>query len=188
MISTLWTWLYWGWFASEVVIAVARRTRKSRGDVQDRGSQLILWIVIAASITACEWVRYTVAAGVISGAHWLRLASLIVLAAGLGIRWTAILTLGKSFSANVAIRESQKIQKTGLYHFVRHPSYSGLVLIFLAIGLHARNWISLILALVPTTLALFYRIHIEEAALREAFGEEYADYSRDTKRLIPGIF
>ncbi|HMD22154.1 MAG TPA: isoprenylcysteine carboxylmethyltransferase family protein [Alloacidobacterium sp.] len=188
MISMLWTLLYWGWVASEVLVAVATRTRRGSGNVRDRGSMLLLWIVIFASITACEWARYTVPATMFGGAHWLRAAALAVLVAGLAIRWTAIFTLGKSFSANVAIRESQTVHRTGLYRFVRHPSYSGLVLIFLAVGLHARNWISLVLAVAPTTLALFYRIHVEEMALREAFGEEYAEYSRNTKRLVPGIF
>lgn len=187
MVLTLWTWLYWSWVASEVVIAIVTRTRRGAGNVRDRGSMLLLWVVILVSITACEWVRYTVPANMFGG-HWLRWASLAVLAAGLAIRWTAILTLGKSFSANVAIRESQKLHRTGLYRFVRHPSYLGLLLVFLAVGLHARNWISLALAVVPTTLALFYRIQVEERALHEAFGEEYAAYSRDTKRLLPGVF
>ncbi|QNI32656.1 isoprenylcysteine carboxylmethyltransferase family protein [Alloacidobacterium dinghuense] len=188
MISTLWTWLYWMWVASEVVIAAVTRTRRSSGNVRDRGSMLLLWIVIVASITACEWIRYTIPATMFGRAHWLQAAALIALMAGLAIRWTAIFTLGKSFSANVAIRESQKVHRTGLYRFVRHPSYLGLLLVFLAVGLHARNWISLVLAVVPTTLALFYRIHIEETALREAFGEEYVAYSRETKRLLPGVF
>ena len=71
---------------------------------------------------------------------------------------------------------------------MRHPSYLGLVLIFLAIGIYSRNWISLAIAVVPPTVALLYRIRVEEAALREAFGEEYTAYSRTTKRLVPGIY
>jgi protein-S-isoprenylcysteine O-methyltransferase Ste14 len=39
----------------------------------------------------------------------------------------------------------------------------------------------------PPLAALLYRIHVEEAALRNAF-DEYDDYSRTTKRLIPGIY
>jgi protein-S-isoprenylcysteine O-methyltransferase Ste14 len=38
------------------------------------------------------------------------------------------------------------------------------------------------------TAALMYRIHVEERALTEAFGNEYVDYSRVTKRLLPGIY
>jgi protein-S-isoprenylcysteine O-methyltransferase Ste14 len=42
--------------------------------------------------------------------------------------------------------------------------------------------------LLPTGAALLYRIHVEEQALHGAFGEEYAEYSRVTKRLIPGVY
>jgi protein-S-isoprenylcysteine O-methyltransferase Ste14 len=62
-----------------------------------------------------------------------------------------------------------------------------MLLVFLAIGIHSRYWLSLAFAIVPTTLALLYRIHVEEKALNEAFGDEYAAYSKRTKRLIPAV-
>lgn len=187
-VSGPWTWLYWAWVASEVVISIATRTRSGGGEVRDRGTQVLLWIVIIGSITAVSWTSHAVAAPIFGRAHWLRSAGLLLLAAGLAIRWAAILNLGSAFSANVAIREAQRVRTTGLYRYVRHPSYLGLVLIFLAIGIYSRNWISLAIAVVPPTLALLYRIHVEEAALRAAFGEEYIAYSRKTKRLLPGIY
>ncbi len=71
---------------------------------------------------------------------------------------------------------------------MRHPSYTGILLIFVAMGLATRNWLGLgIIVLLPTA-ALLYRIHVEEAALTGAFGKEYAEYSQRTKRLIPGIY
>ena len=60
--------------------------------------------------------------------------------------------------------------------------------LLLAVGLHPRNWISLLVIFIPPTAALLYRIHVEEIALREHFGQEYIDYSRQTSRLIPGIY
>jgi protein-S-isoprenylcysteine O-methyltransferase Ste14 len=188
MLSLIWHVLYWTWVASEVLIAVVTRTKQSTGNVRDRGSMLFLWIVIFASLTACEWLRAIISPNMFGGAAWLKLAAVIVILIGLAIRWTAILTLGKSFSANVAIKDSQKIYKDGLYRYLRHPSYLGLWLVFLATGLHARNWISFALAIVPPTAVLLYRIQIEEAALRDAFGEEYVAYSRQTSRLFPGIY
>jgi protein-S-isoprenylcysteine O-methyltransferase Ste14 len=187
-VSGLWTWLYWGWVASEVLIAVATRTRHGQGKVKDRGTQVLLWIVIVASVTAAVWISYVVPAPMFHRAHWLRLTGLLILAVGLVIRWTAVWNLGSAFSANVAIRETQRVRTTGLYRYVRHPSYLGLVLIFLAIGIYSRNWISLTIVLVPPTLGLIYRIQVEEGALREAFGEEYVAYSRNTKRLVPGVY
>ena len=117
------------WFASEVIVAVATRTRGGKGNVRDRGSMPILWIVITTAITGCEWLSAVFSAPLFGGAPWLRLASLLVLLSGIVIRWTAIFTLGKAFSANVAIREDQKLKQSGLYRLVRHPSYSGLLLI-----------------------------------------------------------
>jgi protein-S-isoprenylcysteine O-methyltransferase Ste14 len=71
---------------------------------------------------------------------------------------------------------------------VRHPSYTGLIFILFAEALHTRNWIGFLLILIPPTAALLYRIHVEEAVLRSAFGEEYVVYSSTTKRLIPGVY
>lgn len=188
MVSLIWHVLYWMWVASEVFIAAATRTKRSMGSVRDRGSLLILWAVIATALTACEWVRAIVAPNMFGGAAWLKLAGVIVIVSGLSIRWIAIFTLGKSFSANVAIRDAQTIHKAGVYRFIRHPSYLGLWLVFLATGLHSSNWISFGLAVVPTSAVLLYRIRIEEAALRDAFGEEFVVYSRKTKRFIPGVY
>jgi protein-S-isoprenylcysteine O-methyltransferase Ste14 len=59
---------------------------------------------------------------------------------------------------------------------------------FLAIGLNSRNWACLAFIFALPTLAILNRIHVEEIALHEAFGPEYAAYCEKTKRLIPGVF
>ncbi len=187
-ISLLGRILFDGWIVSEVYIALATRTRKGEGKVRDRGSMLAMWAVIFLSITAGEWMGAMSRAAMRPEALWFRVAALVVLIAGLTVRWTAILSLGRAFSANVAIRPSQTVYRSGLYRFVRHPSYSGLLLVFLAIALHERNWLAAAVVLLPTTAAVLYRIHVEEAALNEAFGAQYADYCRETKRLIPEIY
>ena len=149
---------------------------------------LILWLVIVSSITACEWLSATTPSTPSLTNSWLRLVALLIITLGLIIRFISVFSLGKAFSANVAIRASQTLNTAGLYRFARHPSYLGLVLIFLAIGLHSRHALSLFCAVVPPTAALLYRIHIEEIALNAAFGPAYAAYSARTKRLIPGIY
>jgi protein-S-isoprenylcysteine O-methyltransferase Ste14 len=186
-IPTLWFVLYWSWILTEIYVAVVTRTRRGSGTIDDRGSMLTLWIVIFSSITVASWVAFTVQATAMPPARWLRPASLGLLAVGLLIRWVAIYSLGRAFSANVAIHATQKLNRSGVFHYMRHPSYTGMLLIFLALGLRMHNWLSLGLMILPPAAALLYRIHVEEAALGSAFAE-YADYSRTTKRLIPGIY
>jgi protein-S-isoprenylcysteine O-methyltransferase Ste14 len=187
-VSILWQFLYWGWVVSEVGILVATRTRHSSGDVRDRGSLAVLWLTIVASLIAGIWIGRANAANIFRGALWVRYLSIGLLIAGLIIRWIAILSLGKSFSANVAIHATQRVYKSGLFRFVRHPSYSGLLLIFTSIGLYTLNWLGFAVVILPCTGALLYRIQVEEAALSAAFGVEYAEYSQTTKRLIPAIY
>jgi protein-S-isoprenylcysteine O-methyltransferase Ste14 len=187
-ITLLWKILVYGWVASEVLIGIATRTRSSGGKVKDRGSLIVLWVTITLAIAAGEAISHAMPPNLFGGAHWLTIAAMIVLIAGLAIRWTAILSLGKAFSSNVAIRSDQAIYRGGFYRFVRHPSYSGALLAFLALGIQERNWIACIAIVVPITIAFLYRIHVEEAALNEAFGAQYAAYSQQTKRLIPGIY
>jgi protein-S-isoprenylcysteine O-methyltransferase Ste14 len=187
-LSIVWLVLYCTWIASEIFIAISTRTRKSSGNVRDRGTMILLWIVLFSTITAGIWISEARGSNLPGGAHWLRSVSLLVLIAGLALRWSAILTLGKSFSSNVAIHATQRVLKTGLYRWMRHPSYTGLLLCIFAVALHTRNWISILIIAVPSTAAVLYRIHVEEVALREHFGQEYIEYSAITRRLIPGVY
>ena len=187
-LSRLWTALSWAWIASEVGILLFTRTRRSSGEVQDRGSIVILWVALVASITLGRWIGETRPQAIFLEAHWVRVAGVAIFAGALVLRWMAVVTLGRSFSANVAIRATQSLHTTGLYRFVRHPSYTGLIFILFAEALRTRNWAGFAVVLIPTTAALLYRIHVEEDALRSVFGEEYAVYSRTTKRLVPGVY
>ncbi len=187
-LATLWAAMYWAWIVLEIAVAVGTRTRRGEGKVQDQGTQILLWAVIVLSLVASGWMQHLELADMQVGERWLRPASVAVLAAGLAVRITAILTQGRWFSANVATHAAQTIQRKGLYRFVRHPSYLGMEIIFFAIGLHTHDWACLAAAFVPPTLAVIYRIHIEEAALLGALGSEYAEYMRTTKRLIPGVY
>lgn len=176
------------WVMGEVLIALFTTTREGAGKIQDRGTQIILWVVIIGSFKIDEWLHKIFPVDMPGSYGWLRPAAFGILLVGLGIRVVAIVTLGRAFSANVATRTGQKLQRRGLYNLVRHPSYLGLELILWALALHARTWACFAVVLVPPTLAVLYRIHVEETALRRAFGADYEDYSRSTKRLIPGVY
>jgi protein-S-isoprenylcysteine O-methyltransferase Ste14 len=176
------------WGVGEILLAVLAQTRQGEGKIQDRGTQIILWVVIIGSFKIEEWMHGFLPVDMPGSYSWLQPAALGILILGLGVRIVAIVTLGAAFSTNVATRAGQSLQRSGLYGLVRHPSYLGLELILLAFALHARTWACFAVVLVPPTLAVLYRIHIEETALRLAYGADYEGYSRSTKRLIPGVY
>lgn len=176
------------WAAGEILLIVLTQTRHGDGKLQDRGSQIILLVVIFVSLNTDGWLHRFFPIDMPGTTSGLHLAALGILIFGLGIRAVAIFTLGKAFSTNVAVRAGQRLERSGLYTLVRHPSYLGLELILLAFALHTCTWACFAVVLVPPTLAVLYRIHVEEIALRIAFGSDYEDYSRSTKRLIPGVY
>ncbi len=176
------------WGVGEILLIVLTQTRRGEGKIQDRGTQVILLVTIVASLRIDEWMHRFFPVDMPGSYSWLRLAALAILILGLGVRALAIVSLGRAFSTNVATRAGQGLERSGLYALVRHPSYLGLELILLAFALHARTWACFAVAFVPPTLAVLYRIHVEETALRRAFGDDYEDYSRSTKRLIPGVY
>jgi protein-S-isoprenylcysteine O-methyltransferase Ste14 len=176
------------WGIGEVLLIVLTQTRPGEGKIQDRGSQIVLLVVIVLSLNTDGWLHRFFSIDMPGSYSWLRPAALALLILGLAVRGVAILSLGRAFSTNVATRAGQRLQRRGLYTLVRHPSYLGLELILLAFAIHTRTWACFAVVLVPPTLAVLYRIHVEENALRLAFGADYEDYSRSTKRLIPGVY
>jgi protein-S-isoprenylcysteine O-methyltransferase Ste14 len=186
--SLIWKILLYGWPLSELLLAVTTHTRKSGGSQRDRGSLFVLWGTISGSMTAAGFMPFLEPKAAFVVPHWLSYAAMALMIAGLMVRWIAIVSLGKAFSVNVAIRNAQTLYRSGLYRIVRHPSYSGMLICFSAIAIVEQNWISSAVVLLLPTAALLYRIHVEEKALNEAFGVQYAEYSKATMRLIPGIY
>jgi protein-S-isoprenylcysteine O-methyltransferase Ste14 len=115
---------------------------------------------------------------------WL---GVVLFAAGGVVRLWPVFVLGHRFSGLVAIQPGHTLVTTGVYRFIRNPSYLGLLIGALGWALVFRSSIGVLLAalnLVP----LIARIRAEEALLRSHFGAEYDAYCRHTSRLIPGVY
>lgn len=173
---------------SEIALAVVKRSHASSAQAQDRGSMRALWIAIAIGLGCAIAAQWAPAARLRVPLRVLRPLALGLLVAGLAVRWVAIFTLGRLFTVDVAIQADHQLVQTGLYRAVRHPSYAGLLMAFLGLGLFFASWLSLVLLLVPITLAVMNRVSKEERALLLALGAPYAAYCARTKRLIPGVF
>ncbi|HEY1332451.1 MAG TPA: isoprenylcysteine carboxylmethyltransferase family protein [Actinomycetota bacterium] len=126
--------------------------------------------------------------------HWLGnvwiwvIGGLLVAWCGVALRGWAIATLGQSFRRVVTVTAGQQVVTRGPYRFVRHPSYTGLLLAFLGFGLAVDNPLALLGLVVPATAALLYRIRVEEAALEAELGEPYRDFERGRARLVPHVW
>ena len=107
---------------------------------------------------------------------------------GFVIRIHSIRTLNQYFTYSVAKVENHKIIETSLYKFIRHPGYLGQLIIFIGISTSISNWLSILVMMIPVTLGYLYRIKVEEGFMLETLGEDYLNYQKRTKKIIPMIY
>ncbi len=146
----------------------------------------ILWSVVALSITAGIFTAYKFPrADQLPSLEYIGIAIVIF---GFIIRYTAIIQLKKAFTVDVAIAKNHQLKMDGLYKKLRHPSYLGLLLEFLGFSMLFNSWVSIFVINIPILIIMAYRMHVEEKFLLEAFGDDYRNYMRKTKRILPGIY
>lgn len=183
------------YFASEVLLTITRRSRSKTGTKQDKRTLGMIWVVIALSIAAGVFMTRSS----FLWAHGLWMFELphgqavpgvavVLFATGLVLRWWAIVTLGRFFTVDVTIEKDHQLVERGPFRWVRHPSYTGVLLAFLGWALTLRNWAAILVVLVPIFVAFIRRMNVEEDALARALGDKYQEYMRRTNRLIPGIY
>jgi protein-S-isoprenylcysteine O-methyltransferase Ste14 len=178
------------WIISEIILAKAKHSKATDSKGLDKSSLRFLWTTIIICIFIGVFLgvwRIGWRIGYIP-AKFISLIGLVLIVLGLIVRWTAILTLKKYFTVDVSIQSNHKIIDKGIYKFIRHPAYAGSLLSFLGLGLSFSNWLSTLVIFIPILIAFIYRIRVEEKALVQAFGEEYTNYSKATKRLVPMIY
>ena len=176
------------WVVSE--LAVRLRSHFNRGGERlDRGSLLVVIAFMAAGVGGAFALAGRVHGAAIADARWpFFAAGLVVMCAGIAIRLWAIAVLGRFFTVDIRVQPGQTVVERGPYRWVRHPAYTGLILVFVGIGLALGNWASLaVLAFVPT-IGLVVRIRLEERALLEGLGEPYRRFAAGRPHLFPGVW
>ena len=174
--------------AVELSLRFARRSDPGASTGADRGSLGLLWLTIAAAITLAGLVprvlpqlNYSLCAR----SRGIVIAGFLL---GLALRVWSIRRLGRFFTVDVAVQHEHRLVTDGPYAWVRHPSYTGLLLMFAALGVAFENYASIAVLLVPIGLALARRIAVEERVLAGAFGDEWSAYAARTRRLLPFIY
>ena len=116
---------------------------------------------------------------------WIQALGSVALVLGLVVMVVAGLRLGSGLTATPVPTETARLATGGLYRFVRHPIYSGVLLAVAGITLRSGGAVRLVLALV--IVAFFHvKSRWEEARLRERY-PDYAAYAERTPRFVPRV-
>ena len=169
-------------------IRLTARTTRGMDNTLDKGTRRLVWRLSAIGYNLA-WLPVIFNFGrlVILGG-WLTWVGAAIMISGILFRQYAIFTLGKFFTATIQIKKDHELIQTGPYRYIRHPSYLGILIMALGLGIAMANWVSLILCVVLPAIGLIRRIQFEEKELEQHFGKKYQDYIKNTRRVIPFIY
>jgi len=183
-------WVFWAAFLFAYVpeFLLIARAKPVSGQNADRGSMNLIvfmgWIAFPVAFGVSNFPRFILATG---QKIWFA-AGITLLLLGSWLRRHCFRTLGRFFTANVKVTDGQTVIQKGGYRLVRHPSYTGGMLMYVGTGLGLTNWLSALILAIFGGAGYAYRVRVEEQALIGALGEPYIDYMRRTKRFIPFVF
>lgn len=180
-----WVVFAWAYFPE---FAIVRSAQKNQGKTDSKSLQVIMAGQSIAFFLAfpLAWVpalqfspEYRVA--------WF-FAGVVSMVAGSLLRRHCWRMLGTSFTGDVRAHAGQQVIQRGAYRWVRHPSYTGGILLNTGVGLGLGGWLGALLLAVASFAVYAYRMSVEERALLAEIGEPYRLFMSTRKRLIPFIY
>jgi protein-S-isoprenylcysteine O-methyltransferase Ste14 len=182
--------LFWGvfLFAYAPEFALVSRSKPAKGEKTDRGSlKVIVWVVSIGSFVAFAVSPIPNFLIVRGQKIWFAIG-LLVLLSGTLIRRHCWRMLGQHFTGDVKVASDQPVIDRGAYRWVRHPSYTGGILMYLGTGIALTNWLSALIISVAGAVRYAYRVRVEEQALQANLDGRYQEYMKRTKRFVPFVF
>lgn len=146
---------------------------KTRKDYLFVGIQMLLFI---AYVLPLGWVFFALPASI-------RQLALCISMLGFGTVILAILQLNTNLTPFPSPKTNSTLIKTGLYKYVRHPIYTGIVFFTGGLGVYFENLWKTIIA-VALLLLFYFKSVYEENLLLNKFAE-YEQYKKHTGRFLP---
>lgn len=179
-------WAVYIWVFIPEIKIVARAAYQPKIPDEDQGSLSVVAIGFSISMFLAFFLPFLFPTAKLPGEAlvWFSLGMVIIVSGSL-LRRHCFKVLGNFFTGEVNIQNDHRVINQGAYRWVRHPSYSGALLIVLGIALAVGSWLSIIVALGVALPIYAYRARIEEQALLSSLGPNYAEFMATRKRFIP---
>jgi protein-S-isoprenylcysteine O-methyltransferase len=136
---------------------------------------LVAPVLTAFQLGAMDW----------AGVGWVGIGLMV---GGIGLRFWANRVLGRYYTRTLRTSADQDVIDRGPYKLLRHPGYSGDLVMWAGAGLATQNWVAMTAMIVATCSSYIYRIRCEERMLRSALGQQYEAYVARTWRLVPFVY
>ncbi len=151
----------------------------------DRRHELTGWVFVCVQVVLLAMIILLPGRGDWPVPTWLQVLGFGLVAGGLIVLAASARSLGSALTATPEPRANARLQTDGLYAHVRHPIYSGVLLV--VVGLVARSGSWIVLAVGVATCGFFtVKAAWEERRLAVRYAD-YRDYAARTGRFVPRL-
>jgi protein-S-isoprenylcysteine O-methyltransferase Ste14 len=177
------------WVVFITVWLLAAASTKRTVYRESRAQRLRYWVLLVISYLLLLYGRelpYPLNLRVIPRATPIACAAAFLCVAGLGFALWARVTLGGNWSGVVTLKEGHELVQRGPYRFVRHPIYTGVLIMLFATALvqsHLAGFVGVLLMFA----SFWIKLDREETLMLRQFPERYAAYQKGVKRIIPFV-
>ncbi len=148
--ATIWFVSAAAWALFELGLAI--RVRGASG--RDR-SFVPLTLAVVGGMALGQFVARRAGLALPGPGWWPVALGVVVFVLGLALRAWAVRELGRFFKFTVVVQSDHRVVDTGPYGLIRHPSYTGLLMVELGLGIMLGTWLSIPACLLPPLAAHF---------------------------------
>jgi len=117
------------WVTTALIELAGAGRQRTEATKKDRGSRMVLRVCEIPAIVLLVLSPRIAPGAEIRPPLEVAIAGIVIFAAGEGVRVWAKVALGRYFTYTVQTSSDQPVITSGPYRFVRHPSYTGILLI-----------------------------------------------------------
>ena len=178
------TWLtllsYW------LISGIRAKKVKSQESILSRFFQYWLPLITAALLLGPgKWFGHSlIRENFVPHSNLVGIIGLSICVSGAIIACWSRYLLGANWSLSVQEKESHELIQQGMYKIVRHPIYTGLLLLFTGNAIIVGDYRGII-AVGIVFISFWWKLKKEEKVLSAIFKQQYTDYQKKTKALIP---
>ena len=116
---------------------------------------------------------------------WFKTVGLVLAIIGCILLVLALLQLNKNLSPFPTPKDNSVLIQNGLYAWVRHPIYSGIIVLFVGYGIYHDSLFKLMITIFLWVL-FYFKTQYEELQLQRKF-PEYKVYKNKVGRFFPNF-
>jgi protein-S-isoprenylcysteine O-methyltransferase Ste14 len=152
-------------------------THRPEGVNASWGSEFLVRLVVTVGAVGASVLAGVAKSATIRPAAVADWIGLVLFGVGISLRLWSLHALGRYFTFTVQTSGDRPVISNGPYRLIRPPSYVGLLLVIMAVGLFIGNWLSLLCLTIALAGGLAFRIRVEERALMHSLGDAPYDFA-----------